>query len=771
MTDQQHNEVGYLLRRRTVLGSLVAGLVPLMALEGCGGEGDAASATSSLAPLDICLPDVSGLGGSGADDFSTAKPLVLALNYAGSSWTPVVTSLPAELAGLALAADRFGAGAVCLRFGAEASSAVVNGVPTDTAANFALSFWHRTTSTTPMRVLSLGTAACSSSLAIDLNNGGAIAVFWNDMSTPLFGTGEAGELVDGAWHHVLLQRRDALVQLFVDGALLAQRDVPGALGGTERLQLGGSAWKGDLDEVGLHSRALDADRIPHLVYSWQLVKPSNSPNSMVAYYPFNGDAVNDNGRGTDGILHNVEPATSRLGAARAAYSFNGIDSFIELNGSLNTFASDFAIAFWLNSTSNIPMVALNVSPGQSAFDFVFNDESAITLMVHGGVPLLLSFGVPGGLTDGTWHFVVAQRRGNALELYVDSILRASAAIDSPVFDGSSYFSFGRSSVAYRLSPAYWKGSLDDIQIYVCSFSGEDIKALEGMNFRPRDGAGMLTFRDRLWLLGGWNPQDMVSTNSQVWSSPDGVDWSLVTTAPWEGRHMAGWLVFNDRLWIIGGDRNRGHYQNDVWMSADGVHWDLITDSPPWAGRAAHQVVAFDGRMWLLGGQRIFEEPGQQMAYNDVYASRDGVNWSMETRHAGWSPRGLIVGSAVHRGRIWIIGGGTYDIRTYKNDVWSSADGIDWELVLDQAPWAPRQYHNVIVFDDKLWVIAGGTVDDMGGTTDVWYSADGVLWTQLTDTPWMARHAASVAARGNTLWIAAGSSSRMYNDIWKLTYTQ
>ncbi len=45
-------------------------------------------------------------------------------------------------------------------------------------------------------------------------------------------------------------------------------------------------------------------------------------------------------------------------------------------------------------------------------------------------------------------------------------------------------------------------------------------------FAPRDGAGTLTFQDRTWLIGGWNP--------------------------------------GDKLWIIGGDVNQKHYQNDVW---------------------------------------------------------------------------------------------------------------------------------------------------------------------------------------------------------------
>lgn len=44
-------------------------------------------------------------------------------------------------------------------------------------------------------------------------------------------------------------------------------------------------------------------------------------------------------------------------------------------------------------------------------------------------------------------------------------------------------------------------------------------------FAARDGAGALVFRGRMWLLGGWNPDDKTHfpriCNSEVWSSEDG----------------------------------------------------------------------------------------------------------------------------------------------------------------------------------------------------------------------------------------------------------
>ena len=126
-------------------------------------------------------------------------------------------------------------------------------------------------------------------------------------------------------------------------------------------------------------------------------------------------------------------------------------------------------------------------------------------------------------------------------------------------------------------------------------------------FAPRDGAGALSYKGKMWLIGGWNPIGKHRKffpricNNEVWSSPDGTKWTLVKEnsfkdrkfdpkADWEGRHTAGYAVFRDRMWIIGGDANQGNYQNDVWSSQDGKSWKLVNADVPWGPRALHYTV-------------------------------------------------------------------------------------------------------------------------------------------------------------------------------------
>ncbi|MFN7925657.1 MAG: hypothetical protein U0Q16_36490 [Bryobacteraceae bacterium] len=304
-------------------------------------------------------------------------------------------------------------------------------------------------------------------------------------------------------------------------------------------------------------------------------------------------------------------------------------------------------------------------------------------------------------------------------------------------------------------------------------------------FAARDGAGALSFRQKMWLIGGWNPNDKAFfpriCNNEVWSSPDGAAWTLEKqntfrddrfdpARDWEGRHTAGYVVHRGKMWIVGGDANQKHYQNDVWNSADGKRWNRVSETTPWAPRVLHYTAEFRGRIWVMGGQTMpgfVTGPGEKF-HRDIWTSADGVRWEqVKPVEPYWKPRGMIGGAAVHRGRIWILGGGTYDTpttpkRSFYSDVWSSADGVRWEQHTAEAPWHPRQYHDVAVWDSRLWVMEGW---NGGNRNDVWHSADGVTWKELPGTPWKPRHAASLFVHADHLWMVAGNN--METDVWRL----
>lgn len=287
-------------------------------------------------------------------------------------------------------------------------------------------------------------------------------------------------------------------------------------------------------------------------------------------------------------------------------------------------------------------------------------------------------------------------------------------------------------------------------------------------FSVRDGAGAYSFKDSMYLVGGWNPLDPVNyplvTNNEVWRSADGLNWNLISTGPWEARHTFGNLIMNNKMWIVGGDELQNHWQRDVWNSNDGVNWNLISDSVPWGDRMTHMTCVYNNKLWVMGGQKIVGWSNVvDTAYNDVWNSSDGINWTQVTANAAWSPRAQIQGQCVFDNKMWILGGGTYNgVRNFYNDVWNSTDGVNWNLVTANAPWAVRQYNEVMVYDSAIWVLDGyGTA---GNRNDVWYSYNGIDWHQLLGTPWPPRHASSIFNHDKSLWVVAGN---LWNDVWRL----
>ena len=754
-----------IITRRLVLGGLLVS--PLASLTGCGGGNGTSSASTSTTGT---LADLV----AAADDAITpgeVKSVVVYYIYDGDTLESVDKTLKTIPQNVTTAPDRFNDGALCYAFAGAGSQITVNATTSFPTQDFAIFFWSQTSSATPLAALKL-IGSDGGIVVVESDSQGLVNVYHNGTlvaQAPALATVEPGS---APWQHIVLQQVGTQLQLYVDGVSGGSFAQPQALPQIVQMVVG-SGWEGAIDDVRLYNRSFSAASIPQSVYQWTQVKPLSMFDNLAGFFPFYGNAQNALGYASEGTPVDVTLTTDRWGAANAAYLFNGVNSYIGFTQPFESTSGDFGVSFWERSSSSAPMSAFSATSGGeagSSIDIVFNAGFAVQVDLNGAPLVGLSSGTVGELTDDNWHYIFLQRVGSTMQLYVDGGLVASVDSTAILFGGDSLIRLGTGSAASSAVKSYWNGALDDLQLYESPLTAAQVVAAGTLQFMPRDGVGPLTFEGKMWLLGGWNPLMQPLTCSEVWSSPDGINWTFVTNAPWERRHDAGYAVLNGRMWIVGGDKNTGHYQNNVWSSADGLNWELVTDNVPWANRATQYVLSFDDRLWLMGGQQIFEPAGQAVvAYNDVWSSADGANWELVSPHAGWSPRGIIMGNVVFQNRMWVIGGGTYDIRTFNNDVWSSPDGVAWTQVLANAPWTPRQFHNTTVFDNKIWVLAGGDAESQGGLNDVWYSPNGVAWVQVLGTPWVARHAASTFVNNNYLWFTCGSDAQGYNDVWKLGY--
>ena len=183
--------------------------------------------------------------------------------------------------------------------------------------------------------------------------------------------------------------------------------------------------------------------------------------------------------------------------------------------------------------------------------------------------------------------------------------------------------------------------------------------------------------------------------------------------------------------------------------------EVTTDR--WSARIGHNSVVFDGKLWVIGGS---DSGGFR---NDVWSSSDGVTWTQVTAAAGWSARSSH-GSAVHAGKLWVLGGS--DGSNSLGDVWSSPDGANWtQVTTTGTSWSTRIGHSSVVHAGKLWVIGGSDGSRLG---DVWSSPDGANWTQVTisGTSWSARSGHSSVVFDGKLWVIGGIDGlSSFDDVW------
>ena len=66
------------------------------------------------------------------------------------------------------------------------------------------------------------------------------------------------------------------------------------------------------------------------------------------------------------------------------------------------------------------------------------------------------------------------------------------------------------------------------------------------------------------------------------------------------RVFYGAAVFRDRIWLVGGWDGKRYY-NDVWNSEDGVTWRRVSASAEWSPRNATRLIVWKDRLWIIGG--------------------------------------------------------------------------------------------------------------------------------------------------------------------------
>lgn len=295
-------------------------------------------------------------------------------------------------------------------------------------------------------------------------------------------------------------------------------------------------------------------------------------------------------------------------------------------------------------------------------------------------------------------------------------MTAGATVELVVQDSNSGLSLGSYSVMYSTTAGqFW--------VDVSSFG----PALTGTG--ETDVLSAAQFGNRMYF--GTSP------NGKIYSSVDGLGWSLMTSFP-SDVSVQDLAVFNGKLYAATG-------AGKIYATLNGTIWTQVFASTV----PLHALTAFAGKLYAA------TSGGTHQAF--IYATSDGSTWNQAVNFPG-APDGQIESMAVYQGRLLAsVYSGSYIYGSYDgehwsllatgvaganglaqmvpfngylygksgndNSVWRTSDGANWTKVLASAGAGGGPARSLAVFNGKLYL-------GLPPNGAVLTSQDGVMWSQV-----------------------------------------
>ncbi|MBX3420406.1 MAG: hypothetical protein KF752_02505 [Pirellulaceae bacterium] len=205
--------------------------------------------------------------------------------------------------------------------------------------------------------------------------------------------------------------------------------------------------------------------------------------------------------------------------------------------------------------------------------------------------------------------------------------------------------------------------------------------------------------------------------------------------------------------------------------AEAPDWVLEAQAS-WSARDSQAEWVYRDRLWIGGGwMSSFEAPPR-----DVWSSADGCNWQLEQQSADWIHSDLPM-NLVFDDRMWLLGGwhnGRLPGHSASNQVWSSRNGKSWRQVAPAAAWSPRCAGVALEHRQRMWLLGGIENyyfgNDKSLKNDIWSSADGADWTCITqNAPWSPRAYHQAVSMNGCIYVVGGGNyvpeHHALSDVW------
>ena len=285
-------------------------------------------------------------------------------------------------------------------------------------------------------------------------------------------------LVAGTWHHVVARRSGATAEFIVDGVSAGTEDYgTAAISNSPNGVLIGKRNGGELymngliDEVALWGRALSDDEVSALNGG---AEAGSVSEGLLAYWPLNVDGSDASGNGRDlTIQDNSNSVAKGFGGVGKGFAESDDDDALDFDG------NDFTVSVWVNYKDTAgEQILVEKFTGTGGPGWTLTKLNDGRLLMHCDGAGAIRAESPGFVT-GTWHHVIARRRGPNAELIVDGGTAGTADFGAKAISNStSGVLLGKRNDGDGAG-FYMNGMIDDVAMWSRALSNDEIKILQG----------------------------------------------------------------------------------------------------------------------------------------------------------------------------------------------------------------------------------------------------------------------------------------------------
>ena len=220
-----------------------------------------------------------------------------------------------------------------------------------------------------------------------------------------------------------------------------------------------------------------------------------TPDGLLLYLPFNGNANDESGNGNNGNVYNATLTTDRFGNPDAAYQFNGVNSYIQIAASASLSemytSPEFTITAWISCRSlNRPGYFFEIfeqyEPATGwcniSLNYFVYYLSLSKIYGYGNLQLLTPAGGVAGCNPSLWpeypgwlHVAISCNSSGVAKFYMQGRLECSVSYSKrTTADNSNPYDIGRGRAGGH---HYSDGKIDELRIYNRELTAAEILSL------------------------------------------------------------------------------------------------------------------------------------------------------------------------------------------------------------------------------------------------------------------------------------------------------